>query len=63
MRLELTFSALNPLRLGAPAPTPGGYRIGGTMKDATNQIVRADIYGMVDVIYSVTADGLMTASD
>jgi hypothetical protein len=46
VRLELTFSALNALRT---VGGQGGYWGSSHMGDSTNQIVRADIYGMVDV--------------
>lgn len=54
VRLELTFGAGNTVRTTGGN---GGYAKGRDIADLATATCRADIYGMVDVIYSVTADG------
>ena len=61
VRLELTFSAGNITAVRSDTATSGQGDKVVDVEDITT--CRADIYGMVDVIYSVTSDGLMTASD
>lgn len=59
VRLELTFSTSN---ITAVRSGDGNSQT-GTVVDNANATMRADVFGMVDVIYSVTSDGLMTSSD
>ena len=59
VRLELTFSTGNITTIRAG----DGNDQTNTVVDNTNATMRADVFGMVDVIYSVTSDGLMTSSD
>lgn len=54
VRLELTFGAGNTER---STGGNGGYAKGRDIAAVAGSTCRADIYGMVDVIYSVTADG------
>ena len=59
VRLELTFATSN---ITAVRSGDGNSQT-GTVVDNSGATMRADVYGMVDVIYSVMSDGLMTASD
>ena len=64
MRLELTFAENNIANVrtgGTNNYNPGATA--GELIPTLPATTRADIFGMVDVIYSVTSDGLMTASD
>lgn len=61
VRLELTFSANNITTERASAATDDQGNL--VIRASAVDTARADMYGMVDVIYSVTSDGLMTASD
>ena len=61
VRLELTFKDGNIFAARASAAAAANVDKIATI--ASSGTCRADIYGMVDVIYSVTSDGLMTASD
>ena len=74
VRLELNFNTATDasFRRTSVASNAGavGFQVGQKIANAntvdatpTADTWRADIYGMVDVIYSITADGLMTASD
>ena len=61
VRLELTFASGNITAERATAATDNQ---GNLVIDASAvSTARSDIFGMVDVIYSVTSDGLMTSSD
>ena len=62
IRLELTFAEDN-ITLARSA-TAASTNLDKVVRDETTfATARADIYGMVDVIYSVSSEGLMTAAD
>ena len=61
VRLELLFQ--QGIWTRTAASTLNGCRIGDLQADPKGEVCRADTFSMMDVIYSVTADGLMTSSE
>jgi len=64
VRLELTYASSPTVRITGST----GYALGEAMANRLDTAgsaatYRADIYGFVDVIYSITSEGLLTASD
>lgn len=61
VRLELLFQQGAFVRQAAA--TINGVNIGDLQAQPKGEVLRADTFSMLDVIYSVTADGLMTSSE